>query len=97
MRLFSEAFFSLPAETRVALVLRLMEGDGIEGVAIALGIGRAGARKLFAEGVRSLRRRMAQLGYEPPDEEAIGRLLRAMPVPDLPPGFRTRLRRLGLA
>jgi hypothetical protein len=87
----------LSVETRIALVLRFVEGDSIEGVAQAVRMGTSSARELIEEGCQSLRRRLARQGFGWLDKEAIGRLLRAWPVTGPPPELWTRPRRLGLA
>ena len=92
-----EEFERLPAETRAALWLNVVEGVGVRQIAESLGTSRSSASRRVHAGVNQLRRLLEAGGIPVAAFASMGSLLAQLPPPAAPATLTARLAKLGTA
>jgi len=82
---------TLPPETRAALWLHLVDGEGFAEVADTLDLSPAAVERLIRDGQRELRQFAMGCGLFLPPSVHVETLLRQLPGPRPTPGFKARL------
>ncbi len=86
----SAGFRSLPVESRAAIWLHVVEGEGIRNVAASLGTARSTVDRRIQGGLKNLRRFLKERGFAVYPALSMGNLLRFLPVPPPSSAFLER-------